>query len=183
MELLFAVAVFGLIVYLLIKEKRYKKNPMLFKSILFLFIAVTLSLLIYLLVPNGEKYILFLIGVSIGGLIVSVSYNNISSVFKCSEKINGIYRGYNTYYGGQGASRRSVMFEYKFNGIRHREQSTQGASHKELEKMSVGEEYAIYVNPNEPWKFVINKSVRFVDVMIFLFGLLCILIGFYGLML
>lgn len=116
-------------------------------------------------------------------MIVNVSYNNISAVFKCNEKINGIYRGYNTYYGGHGASRRSVMFEYRFNGIRHREQSTQGTSYKELEKMSVGEEYTIYVNPNEPWKFVIDKRVHFVDVMIFLFGLLCILIGFYGLML
>lgn len=181
MELLFAVFVFGFIVYLLIKQKKYKENPALFKAILLLFIALLLSSIIYFFFPGKEKYILFLSGISIGWFILIISYNNISSVFRCNEKIDGIYKGTNTYYGGNGVSRHTVMFSYKFNGKRYLEQSPQSISSRDLKLLTVGNEYPIYVSSNEPWKFVLNRRVSFTDIMIFLFGLFCILIGLYAL--
>lgn len=50
------------------------------------------------------------------------------------EKVDGVYCGYNTYYGGNGISTQAPVFEYTYNGTYYREQTTQNISHKRLNK-------------------------------------------------
>lgn len=45
-----------------------------------------------------------------------------------------MYCGYNTYYGGNGISTQSPVFEYTYNGTHYREQTAQAVSYKRLNR-------------------------------------------------
>ena len=62
-----------------------------------------------------------------------------------------MYCGYNTYYGGNGISTQSPIFEYTYNGTHYREQTAQTVSYKRLNRnMMQGNVYNIYVDPKHP---------------------------------
>ena len=85
-------------------------------------------------------------GATIFGLIfILVGVNDLYSLLRCREKVDGVYCGYNTYYGGNGISTQAPVFEYTYNGTYYREQTTQNISHKRLNKgMTQGKMYSIY---------------------------------------
>lgn len=182
-ELLFCVAIFLGITYLGIKEKIYETNPAGFKLILFIFIGTLLAFLFYM-IPGGAKYTFTLIGITIGGAITKISYTHIRSVTKCSIELKGIYQGYRSYPSTKGISSYAPIFKYKYNGYNFLVQSAQTYSYNLLDKkMTKGEEYTIYVDPNIPSVFILEKRVHLKNILMLLFGILCICIGLYALIL
>lgn len=180
MELIFGVIVFGIITILALKQNVHKVHPGGFKLILFIFIGMLLALVLYF-VPNGEKYTFTLIGVTLGGAFTWISYRNIRAVFKCSAEVKGIYQGYVSYHS-RGASTYTPIFKYQYNGLKFNSQSSVPCSGRLLDnEMSKGEEYTIYVDPDMPSVFVLEKRVRVRNILIMIFGILCICAGLYGL--
>ncbi len=182
-KLLFCVATFGGIVYLAIREKIHKTNPAGFKIILFIFIGVLLAFLFFI-IPGCAKYAFTMIGVTMGGVIIKISYNNIHAVSRCSIEIKGIYQGYSSYNSGTGLSIHTPIFKYRYNGQHFLVQSAKPCSCKLLDKEMVrGKEYIIYVDPKTPSVFILEKRIGVILVLQLLFGISCICIGLYGLML
>ena len=65
-------------------------------------------------------------GARVFGLVfILVGVNDLYSLLRCREKVDGVYCGYNTYYGGNGISTQSPIFEYTYNGTYYREQTAQ----------------------------------------------------------
>lgn len=90
----------------------------------------------------------------------------------CRKKVDGVYCGYNTYYGGNGISTQAPVFEYTYNGTYYREQTTQNISHKRLNKgMTQGKMYSIYIDPKHPAVFVLTKRIRIGTIVAIILGL------------
>lgn len=88
-------------------------------------------------------------------------------------KIEGIYRGYNTYYGGNGVSTQAPVFEYMYNGIQYHEQTTQNISYKLLtQNMRDGDTYSIYVDPKHPAVFILQKKIKVSAIITVVFGII-----------
>lgn len=181
--LLLFVGLFGFIVFKLMADKRHKEKPMLFAAMVYTFVCSVIGLCIYVFIPNRDQYLLFIIGAMIGGMFILIAINNLASVFQCRAEVKGKYCGYRTYYGGKGQSSHAPVFTYTYNGRTYHEQSTQNASLQLLDKEMVqGEMYTIYVNERHPNVFVLKKKVRFSDVMLLFFGVLCLLVAFWSLL-
>ena len=85
----------------------------------------------------------------------------------------GIYRGYNTYYGGNGVSTQAPVFEYMYNGIQYHEQTTQNISYKLLtQNMRDGDTYSIYVDPKHPAVFILQKKIKVSAIITVVFGII-----------
>ncbi len=138
LTVLLAVATF-----FIIKNKRYKVVPLVSWVIFIFFIGCGTISAVSLLVPYGEIFVLPLGGIVFGLVFILAAFNDFYSLIRCKEKIDGIYRGYNTYYGGNGVSTQSPVFQYTYNGALYQEQTTQNISYKLLtQNMRNGETYS-----------------------------------------
>ena len=99
--------------------------------------------------------------------VIPVSYTHLDVY-----KRQGVYCGYNTYYGGNGISTQAPVFEYTYNGTYYREQTTQNISHKRLNKgMTQGKMYSIYIDPKHPTVFILAKKIKIGTIVAIILGL------------
>ena len=164
---------FGFVTFVIIKNKRYKDVPLVSSIMIFSFVGFGMISVITIFVPSG-KLLVFPLGCIIFGLIIILMLiNDVYSLVRCNEKINGVYCGYNTYYGGNGVSTQAPVFEYTYQGHVYKEQTTQNISYKQLtKKMREGETYPIYVDPKHPAVFIFQKKIKLSFIVIVFFGIL-----------
>lgn len=165
--------------FFIIKKKRYKVVPLISWIIFILFIGCGIISGVSLLVPYGDIFVFPLVGIVFGLVFILVAFNDFYSLVRCKEQVDGIYRGYNTYYGGNGVSTQSPVFEYMYDGTLYQEQTTQNISYKLLtQNMRNGEIYSIYIDPKHPAVFILQKKIKgssiiaaILGIMFFLFGI------------
>ena len=168
LTILLAVATF-----FIIKNKRYKVVPLVSWVIFIFFIGCGIISAVSLLVPYGEIFVLPLGGIVLGLVVILAAFNDFYSLIRCKDKIEGIYRGYNTYYGGNGVSTQAPVFEYMYNGIQYHEQTIQNISYKLLtQNMRNGETYSIYVDPKHPAVFILQKKIKVSSIIKVVFGIM-----------
>lgn len=168
LTILLAVAAF-----LIIKNKRYKAVPLVSWIIFIFFIGCGITSIVSLLVPYGEIFVLPLGGIVLGFVVILTAFNDFYSLIRCKDKIEGIYRGYNTYYGGNGVSTQAPVFEYMYNGTLYHEQTAQNISYKLLtQNMRNGETYSIYVDPKHPAVFILQKKIKVSSIITVVFGIM-----------
>ena len=169
---------FGFITFVIIKNKRYKDVPLVSSIMIFSFVGFGMISVITIFVPSG-KLLVFPLGCIIFGLIIILMLiNDVYSLVRCNEKINGVYCGYNTYYGGNGVSTQAPVFEYTYQGHVYKEQTTQNISYKQLtKKMREGETYSIYVDPKYPAVFILQKKIKMISIVVTFFGILFLVGG------
>lgn len=167
LTVLFAIASF-----IIIKKKRYKVMPLISLTIFISFIGFGIISIISLVVPYGGTLIYPLGSIILGLIFILVGYNDFYSLLRCKEKIDGVYCGYNTYYGGNGISTQSPVFEYTYNGIHYCEQTAQNVSYKQLNKnMTEGSVYCLYIDPKHPIVFIFSRKINVSAVIGILFGI------------
>ena len=164
---------FGFVTFVIIKNKRYKDVPLVSSIMIFSFVGFGMISVITIFVPSG-KLLVFPLGCIIFGLIIILMLiNDVYSLVRCNEKINGVYCGYNTYYGGNGVSTQAPVFEYTYQGHVYKEQTTQNVSYKQLtKKMREGETYQIYVDSKHPAVFILQKKIKMSSIILAFFGML-----------
>ena len=169
---------FGFITFVIIKNKRYKDVPLVSSIMIFSFVGFGMISVITIFVPSG-KLLVFPLGCIIFGLIIILMLiNDVYSFVRCNEKINGVYCGYNTYYGGNGVSTQAPVFEYTYQGHVYKEQTTQNISYKQLtKKMREGETYQIYVDSKHPAVFILQKKIKMSSIVVTFFGILFLVGG------
>lgn len=155
----------------IIKKKRYKVMPFTCWIPFVLFIGCGIISIVSLVLPYG-KALVYPFGAVIFGLIfILVGVNDLYSLLCCKEKVDGVYCGYNTYYGGRGISTQSPVFEYIYNGTHYHEQTTQTVSYKQLNRnMTRGKIYSIYINPKHPAVFILTKKIRVGTIILIIIG-------------
>lgn len=159
--------------FFIIKHKRYKAVPLISWFIFVFFIGCFIISAVSLLVPYGEIFVLPLGCIVFGLACILVAFNDFYSLVRCKEKIDGIYRGYNTYYGGNGVSIQAPVFEYMYNGTLYQEQTTQNISYRLLmQNMRNGETYSIYVDPKHPAVFILQKKIKVSSIIEVIFGII-----------
>ena len=159
--------------FLIIKNKRYKAVPLVSWIIFIFFIGCGITSIVSLLVPYGEIFVLPLGGIVLGLVFILAAFNDFYSLIRCKDRIEGIYRGYNTYYGGNGISTQAPVFEYMYNGTIYQEQTTQTISYKLLtQNMRKGETYNIYVDPRHPSVFILQKKIKVSAIITVVFGII-----------
>ena len=165
--------------FFIIKKKRYKVVPLISWIIFILFIGCGIISGVSLLVPYGDIFVFPLVGIVFGLVFILLAFNDFYSLVRCKEQVDGIYRGYNTYYGGNGVSTQSPVFEYMYDGTLYQEQTTQNISYKLLtQNMRNGEIYSIYIDPKHPAVFILQKKIKgssiiaaILGIMFFFFGI------------
>ena len=164
---------FGFVTFVIIKNKRYKDVPLVSSIMIFSFVGFGMISVITIFVPSG-KLLVFPLGCIIFGLIIILMLiNDVYSLVRCNEKINGVYCGYNTYYGGNGVSTQAPVFEYTYQGHVYKEQTTHNVSYKQLtKKMREGETYQIYVDSKHPAVFILQKKIKMSSIILAFFGML-----------
>lgn len=169
---------FGFVTFVIIKNKRYKDVPLVSSIMIFSFVGFGMISVITIFVPSG-KLLVFPLGCIIFGLIIILMLiNDVYSLVRCNEKINGVYCGYNTYYGGNGFSTQAPVFEYTYQGHVYKEQTTQNISYKQLtKKMREGETYQIYVDSKHPAVFILQKKIKMSSIVVAFFGILFLVGG------
>lgn len=147
LTVLFAIASF-----IIIKKKRYKVMPMISLIIFISFIGFGIISIISLVVPYGGTLIYPLGSIILGLIFILVGFNDFYSLLRCKEKIDGVYCGYNTYYGG--------------NGI------------KQLNKnMTEGSVYCLYIDPKHPAVFIFSRKINVSAIIGILFGIFFLTAG------
>ena len=168
LTILLAIAVF-----FIIKNKRYKVVPFVSGVILIFFCGCLLISMISLVVPYGEILIFPLGCIVLGVVVILAALNDFYSLVRCKDKVDGIYHGYNTYYGGNGVSTQAPVFEYMYNGTLYKEQTAQTVSYKLLtQKMRNGQTYNIYVDPKHPAVFILQKKIKVSSIVTVIFGIM-----------
>lgn len=169
---------FGFVTFVIIKNKRYKDVPLVSSIMIFSFVGFGMISVITIFVPSG-KLLVFPLGCIIFGLIIILMLiNDVYSLVRCNEKINGVYCGYNTYYGGNGVSTQAPVFEYTYQGHVYKEQTIQNISYKQLtKKMREGETYQIYVDSKHPAVFILQKKIKMSSIVVAFFGILFLVGG------
>lgn len=169
---------FGFVTFVIIKNKRYKDVPLVSSIMIFSFVGFGMISVITIFVPSG-KLLVFPLGCIIFGLIIILMLiNDVYSLVRCNEKINGVYCGYNTYYGGNGVSTQAPVFEYTYQGHVYKEQTTQNISYKQLtKKMREVETYQIYVDSKHPAVFILQKKIKMSSIVVAFFGILFLVGG------
>ena len=144
-----------------------------FKIIIIFFIGCVFISIVSLFVPYGEIFVLPLGSIVLGFVVILAAFNDFYSLIRCKDKIEGIYRGYNTYYGGNGVSTQAPVFEYMYNGTLYHEQTAQNISYKLLtQNMRNGETYSIYVDPKHPAVFILQKKIKVSSIITVVFGIM-----------
>ncbi len=173
LTILFAIASF-----VIIKKQRYKVVPLISWIIFISFIGCGTISVVSLVVPYGEIFIFPFVGIIFGLIFILAAFNDFYSLVRCKEKIDGVYRGYNTYYGGNGVSTQSPVFEYVYHEAFYQEQTTQNISYKHLtQNMRTGETYSIYVDPKHPAVFILSKKIKVSSIMIVILGIMFLIAG------
>ena len=169
---------FGFVTFVIIKNKRYKDVPLVSSIMIFSFVGFGMISVITIFVPSG-KLLVFPLGCIIFGLIIILMLiNDVYSLVRCNEKINGVHCGYNTYYGGNGVSTQAPVFEYTYQGHVYKEQTTKNISYKQLtKKMREGETYQIYVDSKHPAVFILQKKIKMSSIVVAFFGILFLVGG------
>lgn len=173
LTVLFAIACFGII-----KKKRYKVMPFICLGILICFVGLGTISVLSLILPNGE-IVFYPLGTILLGLIsILAGLNDIHALRCCKEKVDGVYCGYNTYYGGNAVSTQSPVFEYTYNGTRYREQTTQNVSYRQLnQRMAQGNVYSLYVDPKHPAVYILTRKMKAGTIIIIGMGLFFLTFG------
>ena len=154
------------------KKKRYKVMPLICLIMFICFIGFGIISLVYSFVPYGEIFVMPLGSIVFGLISILVGVNDLYSLLCCRKKVDGVYCGYNTYYGGNGISTQAPVFEYTYNGTYYREQTTQNISHKRLNKgMTQGKMYSIYIDPKHPAVFILAKKIKIGTIVSIILGL------------
>ena len=173
LTVLFAIASF-----IIIKKKRYKVMPLISLIIFISFIGFVIISILSLVVPYGGTLIYPLGSIILGLIFILVGFNDFYSLIRCKEKIDGVYCGYNTYYGGNGISTQSPVFEYTYKGIHYREQTAQNVSYKQLNRnMTEGSVYCLYIDPKHPAVFIFSRKINVSAVIGILFGIFFLTAG------
>lgn len=164
--------IFGIVCFGIVKTKRYKVMPLICTIMFISFIGFgTVSILSFSL-PYGEILVYPLGAVILGLIFILVGVNDLCSLLRCREKVDGVYCGYNTYYGGNGISTHAPVFEYTYNGVYYREQTAQNVSYKRLNKnMTEGNIYSLYIDPKHPAVFILIKKLKVGTIISIIFGL------------
>lgn len=163
---------------IIIKQKRYKVMPFICSIIFISFIGCGSISVVALAVPYGEILVYPLAVLILGLIFILVGINDVYSLVRCKEKIEGVYCGYNTYYGGNGISTQSPVFKYTYNGIFYHEQTTQNISYKHLTRnMREGKIYNIYIDPRHPAVFIFSKKIKAGSIIAMMFGILFFVSG------
>ena len=164
---------FGIVIFVGFKTKRYRDTPFLFFIFLVSFIGFAITSVVAIFVPYGELLIFPLLTMFLGMLLLMAAVNDFRSMLCCTRKIEGTYCGYHTYYGGNGVSSHAPVFEYTFDGKVYHEQTTQNLSYKRLtQKMHEGGTYPIYVDPKHPAIFICSKRLKGITILLLAFGVL-----------
>lgn len=162
---------FAVTSFLAVKKKRYKEMPVVCFIIFISFISFATASLIVAFAPYGEILSYPCMLISLGLLLLLVGINDVYSIFRCTKRIEGVYCGYNTYYGSHGVSSYSPVFQYTYDGRLYHEQTAQTVSHRQLTKnMKEGNQYSIYINPKCPGVYVLFRRLR-------ASGVVCLTIG------
>lgn len=162
---------FAILCFMIIKKKRYKEMPVICFIMFVSFISFGISSLIAIFAPYGEILSYPCMIMALGLLLLLVGINDLYSIFRCTKRIEGVYCGYNTYYGSHGVSSYSPVFEYTYNGALYHEQTTQTVSRRQLTKnMTKGNRYSIYINPKCPGVYVLFRRLRAGGVVCFIIG-------------
>lgn len=163
---------FGFVTFVIIKNKRYKDVPLVSSIMIFSFVGFGMISVITIFVPSGKLLVFPLVCIIFGLIIILMLINDVYSLVRCNEKINGVYCGYNTYYGGNGVSTQAPVFEYTYQGHVYKEQTTQNVSYKRLtKKMREGETYQIYVDSKHPAVFILQKKIKMSPIILAFFGI------------
>lgn len=169
---------FGFITFVIFKNKRYKDVPFVSFIMIFSFVGFGIVSILTIFVPSGKLLLFPLVCIVFGLIIIFMLINDLYSLVRCKEKINGVYCGYNTYYGGNAVSTQNPVFEYTYQGYVYKEQTTQNVSYKQLtKKMREGETYPIYVDPKYPAVFILQKKIKLSSIVIVFFGILFLVGG------
>lgn len=100
----FLTIVFGIVCFVIMKKKRYKVMPLICLIMFICFIGCGIISLVYSFVPYGEIFVMPLGSIVFGLISILVGVNDLYSLLCCRKKVDGVYCGYNTYYGGNGIS-------------------------------------------------------------------------------
>ena len=158
---------------LLLRINAIKLYRLLVGLLLYFFIGCVFISIVSLFVPYGEIFVLPLGSIVLGVVVILAAFNDFYSLIRCKDRIEGIYRGYNTYYGGNGISTQAPVFEYMYNGTIYQEQTTQTISYKLLtQNMRKGETYNIYVDPKHPSVFILQKKMKAGSIIAVIFGIM-----------
>ena len=152
----FLTIVFGIVCFVIMKKKRYKVMPLICLIMFICFIGCGIVSILSLTLPYGEILVYPLGAIIFGLVFILVGVNDLYSLLRCREKVDGVYCGYNTYYGGNGISTQSPIFEYTYNGTYYREQTAQNISHAVRDLLT-------YYDAEQTAFSIINQYVRFVD--------------------
>ena len=97
---------------------------------------------------------------------------------KCNKKIEATYLKYNSYTstGGRGwVTNYAPIFKYIFNGREYINQSFQLLSKKKIQEFIVGKNYNIIINEKKTNKFILDKNIKFTEILILLMGIFFLL--------
>lgn len=162
---------FGIVCFKIVKTKRCKVMPLICSIMFISFIGCVIISVLSLILPYGEIWAYPLGAMILGLILILVGVNDLYSLLCCRKKVDGVYCGYNTYYGGNGISTQSLVFEYTYNGTHYHEQTAQTVSYKRLNKnMMQGNVYNIYVDPKHPAVFILTKKINVVTIISIIFG-------------
>jgi len=169
---------FAILCFMIIKKKRYKKVPVICFIMFVSFISFGTASLIALFAPYGEILSYPCMIIALGLLLFLVGVNDLYSIFRCTERIEGIYCGYNTYYGSHGVHSYAPVFEYTHDGVLYHEQTAQTVSLRRLTKnMTEGNRYSIYINPKCPSVYILLRRLRASGVVCFIIGMVFMAAG------
>lgn len=96
----FLTIVFGIVCFVIMKKKRYKVMPLICLIMFICFIGCGIVSILSLTLPYGEILVYPLGAIIFGLVFILVGVNDLYSLLRCREKVDGVYCGYNTYYGG-----------------------------------------------------------------------------------
>lgn len=166
---------FGIACAVIIKQKRYKAMPLICLIIVLAFIWFGIISLLSFILPYGEILVYPFGSALLGLLFISVGVNDFYLLLRCKEKVDGVYCGYNTYYGGNGISTQCPVFEYRYIGTHYREQSAQNISYRQLNQiMTQGN---IYIDPKHPAVFILVKKVQVGTIISIIMGFFLLTFG------
>lgn len=120
------------------------------------FIGCGIVSLVCSFVPYGEIFVMPLGSIVFGLIFILVGVNDLYSLLCCREKVDGVYCGYNTYYGGNGISTQAPVFEYTYNGTYYREQTTQNGG--TYAHSDIAMSFATWISPE--FQLYIMKDYR-----------------------
>lgn len=115
----------------------------------------------------------------LGVFILSIAIFAIVRTSKCNEPITGVFKGHSPFGNNW---QYSLVFSYKYEDKQYENRETiDYYSKRKIKKMfEENSEYTIWINPNKPERCVFNKkSVVPTCCIAILFGIACIITGFY----